>query len=457
MRAPIKTFLREAEQRAFDPKHRRTLNFNIGQYNQKVPQGKAQFGDLEKARALAKNVKWHAMENLERYLLQFEERFTANGGKVIWAENAEEAAAAVLRIAEEHGVSHAVKSKSMVTEEIHLNAALEKAGIEVLETDLGEYIVQLEDSRPYHIITPIMHKSKEDVAALFHEKFGLPSDATPETVAGFVRNLLREKYRTAGLGITGCNFLVADTGGVGLTENEGNGRLSTTFPKVHVAISGIEKIIPSIHHLELFWPLLGTFGTGQKLTVYNSIFHGPRRADEHDGPEAMYVILLDNGRTDILANPRQRESLYCIRCGACLNACPVYRNIGGHAYGSTYSGPIGKVITPNLSGLTEFGHLSDASSLCGACTETCPVNIRLHELILDNRHEEVLQHVKTPMEKRIWSLWRRAMLNRAFMNVPSFLKRFFLRYFFRGAWGERRQLPEIEKASFNKLWRNGAV
>lgn len=448
-------FLADAEAKAFDPKHRRTLNFNIGQYHQKVPYGKAQFADIEKARRLAKNVKWHALEHLEKNLLEFERRFTANGGKVLWAENAEEAAQLVTKIAKEHEAKLVVKSKSMVTEEIHLNKALEEAGVEVLETDLGEYIVQLEDSTPYHIITPIMHKSKEDVAALYHERFGLPPHSTPEVIAGYTRQLLREKYVQADIGVTGVNFLLADTGGVVLCENEGNGRMSTTFPKVHIAIAGIEKMLPSLYHLEIFLPLLGTFGTGQRTTVYTSIFHGPRQAGETDGPEEMYVILLDNNRTSILADTRQRESLYCIRCGACLNVCPVYRNIGGHAYGTIYSGPIGKVISPMLLGREEAGHLPEASSLCGACTATCPVNINLHELLLDHRHKNVEAGLKDK-EQRVWKVWRMAMMNRSYMNVPSYFKNFFLKYFFKSAWGERRELPEIG-TSFNKMWKQGKV
>jgi L-lactate dehydrogenase complex protein LldF len=345
----------------------------------------------------------------------------------------------------------------MVTEEIHLNKALEQNLISVLETDLGEYIVQLEDSRPYHIITPIMNKSKEDVAELFTQKFGLPPNSSPAYITNYVREKLRQEYLTADIGVTGGNFLVADTGGVVVTENEGNARLCTAYPKVHIAIVGIEKMIPSIDHLELFLPLLSTFGTGQELTVYNTIYHGPRKAEEIDGPNEMYVILLDNGRTKILADTRQRESLYCIRCGACLNTCPVYKTIGGHAYGSTYSGPIGKVITPNLEDKEKFGHLSNASSLCGACTKACPVNINLHELILFNRNDEQKKGLKDKNETRIWSVWSRVMQSRWMMNVPASWKNFAIQYFFKSPWGERRDLPVVQSKSFNKMWKNGEI
>jgi L-lactate dehydrogenase complex protein LldF len=277
----------------------------------------------------------------------------------------------------------------MVTEEIHLNEFLEENNIESVETDLGEYIQQLDGEPPYHIVTPAMHKSKEDVAKLFAEKLGTDPKLTPEQLTLVAREKLRKKYVQAEIGITGANFLVAESGAVAITENEGNARLSCAWPKTHIVIAGIEKIIPSLNDLALFWPLLATFGTGQQVTVYNTIVMGPKQENESDGPEKMYVILLDNGRTELLSNPKTRESLYCIRCGACLNACPVYKNIGGHAYGTTYSGPIGAVITPHLRKMDDWKHLSYASSLCGNCTEVCAVKINLHELLLETRNEAV--------------------------------------------------------------------
>lgn len=453
----LQEFLKQAEQNAFDPKHRRTMNFNIGKYDEKVKEGKLQYADLEKARRLAKNVKWYALEHLERHLLQFEEAFTSRGGKVIWAETAEDAAKAVVEIALKHDVKTSIKSKSMVTEEIHLNAALEKAGIESLETDLGEYIVQLEDSRPYHIVTPIMQKSAADVAALFHKKFNTPPHATATDIAHFVRALLRNKFAKADLGITGANFIIADSGAISLTENEGNARLSMSLPRVHIAIAGIEKVIPTLEHLDLFLPLLATHGTGQGLTVYNSIVSGAKSAHDIDGPEAMYVILLDNGRSKVLADATQRESLYCIRCGACLNVCPVYKNIGGHAYEAVYPGPIGSVLMPNIDERSTWSHLSNASSLCGSCSAACPVHINLHDLLLDNRHHEKLDNLKPTTEKTVWDVWRRIMLSRFFMNTPSWAKQKALNYFFQAAWGERRELPQTAKKTFNQLWKNGKV
>jgi L-lactate dehydrogenase complex protein LldF len=385
------SFIAKSTIKAADLEHRRKINFNIGKYNAVVPIGKQQFTNVMDARERAKNTKWEAIEHLDQYLLEFEKKITARGARVVWAEDTEQALAEIGKICKEKQCKTLVKSKSMVTEEIHLNDYLEKNGIESVETDLGEYIQQLDGEPPYHIVTPAMHKSKEDVAKLFANKLGTRPDLTPEQLTLVARQKLREKYVEAEVGVTGANFIIADIGGIALTENEGNARLSCAWPKTHIVIVGIEKVIPSIKDLSLFWPLLSTFGTGQKVTVYNSIISGPRQADETDGPEEMIVILLDNGRTNLLANPTSREALYCIRCGACLNACPVYKNIGGHAYETTYSGPIGKVITPHLRGVDDYKHLSYASSLCGNCTEVCPVRINLHELLLDNRHEAVVQ------------------------------------------------------------------
>jgi L-lactate dehydrogenase complex protein LldF len=267
------------------------------------------------------------------------------------------------------------------------------------------------------------------------------------------RNILRKKYVEAEVGVTGANFIISDIGGVAVTENEGNARLSCAFPKTHIVIVGIEKVIPSLTDLALFWPLLSTFGTGQKITCYNSIISGPKQTHETDGPEEMYVILLDNGRTHILDNPKQRESLYCIRCGACLNACPIYKNIGGHAYGATYSGPIGSVITPNLKGMEDFKHLSFASSLCGNCTEVCAVKINLHELLLDNRKESVDEGLTTLPERMAWKMWKLASLNRGMMNMGNGnLKNKVVNGLFKD-WKKNRADLNFSQKTFNEMWK----
>jgi len=446
-------FIARSTIKAADKEHRRKINFNIGKYNAVVPQGKLQFTDVHLARERAKNIKWKAIETLDKQLETFESAITRRGAKVIWAEDAQQALDAIQKICEEKSCKTLVKSKSMVTEEIHLNDFLEKNGIESVETDLGEYIQQLDGEPPYHIVTPAMHKSKEDVAKLFAEKLGTDPKATPEQLTLTARRILRDKYIQAEVGLTGANFIIADIGGIAVTENEGNARLSCSMPKTHIVIAGIEKVIPSMTDLALFWPLLSTFGTGQKITVYNTIITGPRQANEADGPEDMYVILLDNGRTNILANEKQRESLYCIRCGACLNACPVYKNIGGHTYAATYSGPIGSVITPHLKNMDEWKHLSYASSLCGNCTEVCAVKINLHELLLENRHEAVEEGFSSFTEKMAWKMWKQGMLHRKWMNMAGGnIKNRVVNGLIKG-WKEYRGDMEFPKKSFNELWK----
>ncbi|RYZ47737.1 MAG: iron-sulfur cluster-binding protein, partial [Sphingobacteriales bacterium] len=395
-------FLEASEKKTFDLDHRQKIRFNIGKYNAAVDHGMHFYADHELARERASFIKTNAINNLDKYLVEWERNFKARGGKVIWAQDKAEALNAVGAIMKRHKAKRVVKSKSMITEEIHLNDYLEANGIEILETDLGEYIVQLAGQRPYHIVTPAMHMSKKDIADLFVKKLNIPPTVNAEDLVLTARRLLRDKYTSAEVGITGANFLLADTGGIALTENEGNARLSTTFPPVHVVIVGIEKMLPSVNDLDLFWPLLATSGTGQNLTVYSTIINGPRQPYEKDGPDDMYVILLDNGRTTLLAQPDKREALNCIRCGACLNVCPVYRNIGGHTYETTYSGPIGSVIEPHLQGMAENKHLSYASSLCGACTSVCPVKIPLHNLLLLNRKQSVEEGLTDQQEKLTW-------------------------------------------------------
>ena len=457
MKETAASFIAKSTIKSADKEHRRKINFNIGKYNAVVPQGKEQFTDVHLAREKAKNIKWKALETLDKQLENFEAAITKRGAKVIWAVDAQQALAAIQKICEEKNCKTLVKSKSMVTEEIHLNDFLEKQGIESVETDLGEYIQQLDGEPPYHIVTPAMHKSKEDVAKLFAEKLGTDPKATPQQLTLTARKVLREKYVQAEIGVTGANFIIADMGGIAVTENEGNARLSCSFPKTHIVIAGIEKVIPSMTDLGLLWPLLATFGTGQQVTVYNTIITGPKQPGETDGPEDMYVILLDNGRTNILANEKQRESLYCIRCGACLNACPVYKNIGGHAYAATYSGPIGSVITPHFKDLGEWKHLSYASSLCGNCTEVCAVKINLHELLLENRHEAVEEgHIKFS-ERIAWKMWKQGMLRRKWMNMAgSKTKNWVVNTLVKG-WAAHRGKMEFPKRSFNQMWneKNG--
>jgi len=453
--AEYKAFLKQSEQKGFDEEHRRKINFNISKYNSAVSVGQTElYKNIERAKERAGFIKYKVINNLDKYLIEFEDNFLQNGGKIIWANNAEEALGELLKIINRHGISTVVKSKSMTTEELELNPFLEEHGEETTETDLGEFIVQQSGQKPYHIVTPAMHMSKEDVAELYHEKFSTPEDMPPEELTIFTRHLLRQKFQDADAGITGANFLIADTGSICLTENEGNGMLSMSFPKIHIAIAGIEKIIPRLEDLDLYWPLLGTHGTGQLMTVYNSIVSGPKKENEKDGPEEMYLILLDNGRTRLLAQERQRQALSCIRCGACLNACPVYKNIGGHTYNTTYTGPIGSVIEPFLEDFKTYKHLSFASSLCGKCTTVCPVKIPLHELLLVNRDHAVRNGTTSYIEKQGMKMATKAMDSRKIMDMAGGKAKYTLAKMFGSkAWGPRREFPHIAEKSFNRLWK----
>jgi len=446
-------FQRDSERKAFDLEHRNKINFNISKYNAAVERGKQLYSNLPLARKRASVVKHKVINNLDQYIVDFVANFEKKGGKVIWATNAEEANKEILTIIQKHNGKKVVKSKSMITEEIELNDALEKNNIKVFETDLGEYIVQLAGEKPYHIVTPAMHKSRDDIAELFHQKLNTPRESTPEEMTGYVRDKLRNEFTSADIGITGANFLIADTGSVCITENEGNGMMSFSFPKVHIVIAGIEKILPSLTDLDLFWPLLATHGTGQIMTVYNSIISGPRQQGETDGPEEMYLVLLENNRSEVLKHVEQRVGLKCIRCGACLNACPIYRNIGGHSYATTYSGPIGSVITPHLKGMKNYKHLSFASSLCGKCTEVCPVNIPLHEMLLYNRNESVKKGLSKKSENISMKGMEHFLLKRKRMDMfNSRLKNIGMQMLFKSAWGPRRELPKFAKKSFHDLW-----
>src|SRR5262245_56483232 len=350
--------------------------------------GYAALADSGKLRDHAKQIKEHTLAHLDHYLEQLESSVQRAGGNVYWASDAEEARRIIVGIAQRTGCKHAVKSKSMTAEEVHLNPALEQAGVEVVETDFGEFIIQVAGERPSHLVAPAVHHTRESVARVLSQHLGepLPDDARMLALTG--RRVLREKFRRADLGITGANFAVAETGTIVLITNEGNGRLTTTCPRVHVALVGMEKVIPRLVDLPVFLKLLARAATGQTLSVYTTLITGPRRPGEIDGPEEFHLVILDNGRSRVLATPF-RESLQCIRCGACLNACPVYRRIGGHAYGGVYSGPIGSILTPLYDSLDDNPHLPHASSLCGACQSACPVKINIPHMLIGLRE---LQH-----------------------------------------------------------------
>ncbi|ALP38899.1 amino acid dehydrogenase [Paenibacillus sp. IHB B 3084] len=349
-----------------------------------------QHGNWEEWRERGRQIRLHTIAHLDYYLNLFVDNARANGVHIHFADTAADAVQITLDIAAHNQARSVVKSKSMVSEELHLNQALEGVDIETIESDLGEYIIQLAGEAPSHIVIPAIHKNRYQIAELLSKEAGEELSADTTILAGFVRKKLREKFLEADIGMTGCNFAIAETGSMVLFENEGNARMVSTLPKTQITLMGMERIIPSWTDLEVMATLLPRSATGQKLTMYMSGISGPRRSQDADGPEEMHIIIVDNGRSLQLGNPEFQELLNCIRCGACLNACPVYRHIGGHAYGGTYSGPIGAVLTPALHGnIEEWNDIASASSLCGACYEACPVKIPLHDMLVYLRRRKV--------------------------------------------------------------------
>ena len=422
----------------------------------------------EELRTHASRVKSHTLDHLDDYLIRLEESIEGAGGKVVWARDAAEAVAFILELLHRKEATRVVKSKSMTTEEVDLNAELEKARISALETDLGEYIVQLAGQKPFHLLAPALHFSAREVAELFERERGMPYTEDVEEVTAWARRHLRMEFLKADVGISGVNFAVAETGSLVIVENEGNALLSTSSPPVHIALMGIEKVVPRLADLPIFLKLLTRSATGQPISSYVHFITGPRHAGEPDGPEELYVILLDNGRSAILKDPYLSQTLHCIRCGACLNACPVYQTIGGHAYGSPYQGPIGAILTPQLHNFEEALEHPFASSLCGACGEVCPVKIEIPHILLKLRQriqqEKAARASWLPLERLSFGAWAWAMsrstrfeflsrwvrrlqgllLSRPVLNLPfSPLRK----------WAESRELPKLPARSFREMVR----
>jgi L-lactate dehydrogenase complex protein LldF len=454
-----------------DPKLQLAIYTSTGRLKQNRIDSVGALPDYQEQRTQANAIKKHAIDNLDYYLEEFERNVEARGGKVVYCKDATEVSDFVLALAKEKGARLIVKSKSMTTEEVDLNERLEHHGLESVETDLGEYILQLAHEKPYHIVAPALHKTRYDVAEIFTQKLNVPHEIVIEKQTMTARGVLREKFLAADIGISGANFLVADSGAVVLIENEGNARLTTSAPRIHIAVAGIEKVIPRAQDLPTFLKLLARSATGQLLSVYTSFLAGPRRPGEVDGPDEFYVVLLDNGRTRLLPDRGKRQSLYCIRCGACLNTCPVYRKIGGHSFPWIYSGPIGAILTPQFMGVSHEPGLPFASSLCGACGEVCPVKIDIPKILLELRGD-VKKSETREKQNRLEKLAFRAfawlathprlyeMAGRiaasmspsddgrwirtapAMMNLPPVR-----------AWLSQRDLPPAPAKSFRELWR----
>ncbi len=432
------------------------------------------YGDesWEAMRTRAAAIKAHTIGSLDYYLDLADKSVRRNGGHVHFADDAAAATQIVIDIAKRHDVKRAIKSKSMVSEEMGLNDALERAGIEPVETDLGEYIIQLAGETPFHIIAPAMHKTRGEVSDLFHDWLKSAPTSDIARLCSIAREALREKFATAEMGITGANFVVAETGTVVIVTNEGTGRMTTSTPRVHVAICGMEKLLPAIEDLPLFLRLLTRSATGQRATSYTSFISGPRAASDEDGPEEFHLIFVDNGRLNLLKDEVLREALSCIRCGACLNHCPVYRKVGGHAYGWVYSGPIGAVVTGPMTGMKQAADLPYASTLCGACRDVCPVKIDLPKLLLHLRHRLAEgsprdERAGTWMERLYMRRWHNAVKTRGALEGSTRLGRLLQRPLVRrgkvrslplpivSGWTKDRDFPALAPKPFRQLWREG--
>ena len=461
MSSPFQQFKEQAEVLTHDLRHREIIQTALSKYEVVRDKSRGAFRDYSSARQAAAETKWEAINHLDKNREQYTSKLEARGTTVHWATTGEQARDIILGIIREKKARCIIKSKAMTSEEIHLNHALEHEGFEVVESDLGEFIVQLRNEAPYHIVFPAMHLTRGDIKELFNRELKSNSTDNPEELTMVARRVLRQKYIQADIGFTGANFAIAETGKISITENEGNARLTASLPKTMITLMGIEKVLPRLEDLALFLPLLATSGTGQALTGYNTMYGGPRQPGECDGPEEYHVVLLDNRRTELLADPEQRDALHCIRCGACLNVCPIFRNVGGHTYGTTYSGPIGSVITPHLRGLQDWKHLSFSSSLCGACTETCPVKIDLAHHLLQNR--------RNASQEKPSFVWKTGFKLFSFVfNRPALYKLIApfgrigqkLHPFVKGTkldpaypWTKTREAPKIAEQTFKEYWK----
>ncbi len=471
MQSHTKDFRQGAGAALSDPKIQANLEGLYNGFHQARIDASDQTPDWEALQDKGRAIKAHTLDNLAYYLELVERNVIASGGHIYFAKDAEAASNYVVNLAKERGIELVIKGKSMVSEEMALNHRLEEEGIEPVETDLGEYIVQLAEETPFHIIAPAIHKSRGEVSELFVEKLNVPMYDNIEDLTREARDQLRQKFVDAGMGITGANFIVAETGTVTLVTNEGNGRMCTSMPKIHVAITGMEKVVPSIEDLGLFLRLLIRSATGQRISSYVTTVTGPRGEDEVDGPEEFHLVIVDNGRSKMLADPNLREALYCLRCGACLNACPVYRKVGGHAYGWVYPGPIGAIVSPMLTNLSEAKDLPYASTLCGACKEACPVKINIPRMLLYLR-KELTQGETYPEHKSVSMAestavkgWRASVSSSFMMRLSNLGGRLLQLPFVRGGridrlpsplsgWTKHRKFPAIASKPFRTRWKN---
>ena len=468
MKVSCHNFKQESKRALEDSHLQKALRIVDERLRAKRDQAFRELENGEELRSRAHEIKKHTLEHLDEYLENLESSVERLGGTVHWASDSESACNIIENIALENRVHTIVKGKSMVTEEIELNHRLISRGLDVFETDLGEFIIQLADEPPSHIVGPAIHKTKEQISRLFSEKFNIERMDDSQDITMFARKMLREKFLNADMGITGVNFAVSETGTIVLFENEGNIRLTTTFPRIHVAIMGIEKVIPTLNDLGVLLKLLARSATGQKMPVYMSMISGSRRTEERDGADVFHLVILDNGRSDILNDEPLKETLFCIRCGACLNSCPVYLKAGGHAYGWVYSGPIGSILTPQMVDREKAGQLPYASTLCGVCAEICPVKINIPGILLELRRryiEDPDWKAPNPLfEKALISLYSSSMEKRFLYEKGAFAARLIQRPFIVESSVSRRlscikkhletyNIQPLSKQSFRQQWK----
>lgn len=436
---------------SFNEEHWQKINFNMGCFERNFAKGKINYRNMDLEKQRVHILRNKSLDNLEKLLVDFETHFTDNGGNVLWARDADDACNMIFDIMKKERATVVSRSNSMTLDEIDLNGFLKRKNLDLVETSVARFVLQLAEMKPYHPLAPAVNLSKEEINEILTHGFKLKPDSTPKQMVNFVRHKVSNDLKEVKVCVTGANFIISEEGCVVFSENEGNILRSTSTAKVHIVVAGIAKVIPSIDDLGILLPLLSSHATGQSMAAFNTITFGP--AQEGDGPEKMYVILLNNGRSEVLSHEKQRQVLSCIHCSACVSVCPIFKNVGGYTYDTTHVGPMGAVMTPLKESLSEFGHLATACSLCGKCTEICPVKIPLDDLIIENRHlletEKIADtRFDTMIKTMIWHCKSRKK-----MDSPLWMKKLELKRFMGPSWGERRVMPEFAPKSFSQYWR----
>ncbi len=448
-----KTYIKDSLIATENKERQIILDENISRYNRGVQQAESQFSNLDLAKRRAGHIRHKAVNGLEKYLIEFEANFERNGGKVIWAQDSAEAVREIKSILSKNKVNLVTKTKSLISDEIDLVEKLKEEEIECVELNPGGFILNQFDEKPKHLASVLIHKSYREIAAVLEKKFKISFKHNPVEILEFIRKHLREKITTSTASISGANYLIADTGSICISESSGEAAIVNSLPKIQIVLAGIDKIIPSLMNLDAFLPLYATYSSGERINTYNTIISGPRQDGEKDGPFEMFVVVVDNGRSEVLAQKFQRRALGCIDCGACQNICPVNRKTFGVSEGNSYSGPIGSIITPWMNGLEDNIHLSYSSTLCGDCTAVCPVNINLHELLISNRNDSIKRKNYSFIEGLTMSAWHKVLKNRKWMDWGnSKWKNLALKQLYSSKWGSERKMPMIADKNFKQLW-----